>query len=107
VRQLTDLTFAEFVGANRFAVVHFWATWNRYDDQMREVLERQIPSSRRDRVSFAAIDIDPEAHWSICRELGVMNLPFLAFYREGVVFQTETGLRTPEQIVSILERLTA
>ncbi len=35
---LTTATFTEFVQAHRFVVIHFWATWNPYDDQMQILL---------------------------------------------------------------------
>jgi hypothetical protein len=35
--------FHDFVRANKFAVIHFWAIWNGYDATMKEILERQIP----------------------------------------------------------------
>ena len=73
---LTDRSFAAFETAHRFALVHFGATWNRYDDQM----------------AIGTLDTDQPEHHDLCRSHHVENLPFLAPYRDGVLFTTVTGV---------------
>ena len=59
---LTGDTFFEFVRANRFAVIHFWAAWNGVDYMIQRLLESQIPDELYGFVTFARFDIDPPAH---------------------------------------------
>jgi len=40
---LTHETFADFVITNKFAVVHFWASWNSYDKKIQTLLQTSIP----------------------------------------------------------------
>jgi thioredoxin-like negative regulator of GroEL len=102
---LTDTSFSQFVRGHRFALVHFWAVWNAYDLRMRALLESQIPSDLSDRVAFGTLDIDPAEHVELCKQHGVRNVPFLAFYRDGSLVRTLTGLRVPEVIVQHLREL--
>ncbi len=96
--QLTNDTFWEFVRENRFAVVHFWAAWNGHDFMMRNLLESQIPKEVSELIALAQLDIDPHAHQEVCRLHNVLNVPFLALYRGGLLVRTVNGMRTPEAI---------
>ena len=102
---LTHATLPEFVRIHKFALVHFWATWNGYDLQIRKIIESQIPSELSQRVAFGALDTDPPEHHEICRRHKILGLPFLAFYRNGSLFRTTTGLRTADSIIENLKEL--
>jgi thioredoxin-like negative regulator of GroEL len=100
---LTHESYAEFVRSHRLAVVHFWAVWNGYDAEMKTFLETEIPAAWRDIVAIGVLDTDRPEHQGLCRQLPIRNLPFLAFYRDGVLMATITGLRQQE----VLERFRA
>ena len=102
---LTDETFAEFVRTHRFVVIHFWAAWNGVDHVMHRLLETQIPTDLREQVTFASLDIDSPAHRELCLEHKIGNVPFLAFYRDGVLTRSVTGMWTPEVITDYLREL--
>jgi len=102
---LTSDTFSELVRGHRFVVIHFWAAWNGYDPLMQRLLESQIPDDLRESVTFARFDIDPPAHHELCRQHDVLNVPFLAFYRDGSLIRSVTGMRTPEVITEYLREL--
>lgn len=91
--ELTNVSFAAFVQSNRFAVIHFWASWNGYDAQMKEFLELHVPAALRNLIAFARVDAGREEHRHLCVELGIKNLPFLALYRDGRLSKTVTGTR--------------
>ena len=103
--QLTSETFSEFVRGHRFVVIHFWAAWNGYDYTMQKLLESKIPGELRERATFAQFDNDPPAHHEICRQHNVLNVPFLAFYRDGSLARSVTGMRKPEVIAEYLREL--
>ena len=102
---LTSDTFSEFVRGNRFVVIHFWAAWNGHDAMMQRLLESQTPEDLRASVSFARLDIAPPAHHELCRQHNVLNVPFLAFYRDGLRMRSVTGMRTPEVIAEYVRAL--
>ncbi len=102
---LTSDAFSEFVRGHRFVVIHFWAAWNGYNSLMQRLLESQIPDDLRESVLFARFDIDPPAHHELCRQHNVLNVPFLAFYRDGSLIRSVTGMRTPEVITEYLREL--
>jgi thioredoxin-like negative regulator of GroEL len=106
VTTLTDITFSDFVRENRLAIVYFWAVWNGYDAQMTQVLQRVIPAETRGAISVGIFDTDRPEHWAICRELKVLNLPFLAFYRDGSLIQTLVGFNEPH-IMEQINKLVA
>jgi len=105
VTPLTSDTFSEFVGTHRFVVIHFWAAWNGVDHLMQRLLESQIQGELREAVTFASFDIDPPTHHELCRQHNVLNVPFLAFYRDGWLVRSVTGMRTPEVITEYLREL--
>ena len=105
VTSLTNTSFTAFVRTRRFAVVHFWATWNGYDTKMKDMLERHVPLDLRNQVAFGRLDIDPPEHWDICRQHNLLNIPFLAFYREGVVVETLTGMCDREVLIQHLKQM--
>ena len=102
---LTSATFSEFVRAHRFVVIHFWAAWNGYDPVMQRLLESQIPDDVRELVTLARLDIDLPAHHELCRQHNFRNVPFLAFYRDGLLIRSVTGMRTPEVITDYFREL--
>ena len=102
---LTHETFAEFVRVHRFVVIHFWAAWNGVDHMMHKLLETQIPTNLREQVVFANLDTDPVAHHELVRQHEVLGIPFLAFYRDGVLTRSVTGMHTPEVITEYLREL--
>ena len=106
VTTLTDITFSDFVRENRLAIVHFWAVWNGYDAQMTQVLQRVIPAETRGAISVGTFNTDRPEDWAICRELKVLNLPFLAFYRDGSLIQTLVGFNEPH-IMEQINKLVA
>jgi thioredoxin-like negative regulator of GroEL len=104
---LTDKSFGNFVREHKFVLVHFWAEWNLIDRKMSERLALEIPIGVAGSVALASFDIDPEEHHAICRVHGLRNVPFLAFYRDGVVITTLTGFHPIEVITEALSELVA
>ena len=107
---MTDLThesFPAFVSTHSFAVVHFWAAWNGYDLELRQWLEHGVPMDLLNQIAFGRLDIDPPEHWEICRQHKVLNVPVLAFYRDGAVVETFTGKRDKHFLIEHMRQLVA
>jgi len=105
--ELTQATLEDFVQANRFAVVHFWASWNGYDVRMKNILASEVPEELSRVVAIGRLDTERTEHHDLCRRYEIRNLPFLTFYREGLLVETLTGLRESVEIIGHLQRLVA
>ena len=105
ITSLTHITFAGFVRAHQFIVVHFWAIWNGYDVQMRKMIESEISDEFHEKIHFATLEIDPPEHHAICQEHQVLNVPALAYFRDSKLVETIIGLHKPEVIVQSLKTL--
>ncbi len=102
---LTHASFSEFVTANKFALVHFWAIWNGHDVAMKKLIESQIPDDLAKRVALATFDVDPPEHHELCKQHQLLNLPCLEFYRDGSLVRTSIGLPTPAVLTQYLQEL--
>ena len=102
---LTHASFSEFVTANKFALVHFWAIWNGHDVAMKKLIESQIPDDLAERVAFASFSTDPPEHHELCKQHRLVSLPCLEFYREGSLVRTTIGLLAPAVLSQYLQEL--
>ena len=105
---MTDLThdsFTAFVSAHRFAVVHFWAAWNGYDVDTKQLLEHRIPVDLRREIAVGRVDVDDGGNLELCLRHGIRNIPFLALYRDGVLMGTLTGKHDEHVVFGRLRRL--
>lgn len=97
-------TYSDFIKSKPVAVIHFWAAWNRYDEEMKDRL-KQVGASFTDQIAIGSIDTDRQEMWELTKELKVMNLPALAYYKNGHHIETAIGLRPKEQIEVKLKNL--
>ena len=69
------------------------------------VEESPIAATLIDLIAFATLDVDPPEHHQLCRDHKLMNVPALAFYRDGSLNRTGTGLLAPEAFDRYLTEL--
>jgi thioredoxin-like negative regulator of GroEL len=103
--ELTHASFQDFIRANKFAAIHFWAIWNGTDAKMKDILEHQLPPGLRAHTAFAKLDTGPVEHHEMCRQHKIASLPCLELYRDGELIETVTGTRQLDEIVERLRRL--
>jgi len=96
--------YLDFIKSKPVAVIHFWASWNRSDDEMKARL-KQIGASFSDQVAMGSVDTDQEEMWDLVKKLKVLNLPALVYYKNGEHIETTIGLSTKEQIETNLKNL--
>lgn len=87
IRDQQDLR--EKVQKHKFVVVHCDATWDGYAVQMREQIA-SVDNCLDLDIDFHEIDID--LNHELAASLNVMNVPSLAYFRDGVLVQTIIGL---------------
>ena len=102
---LNQETFLEFLVSNRFVVVHFWAPWNERDRLMERLLA-SLASDKASQVAFASLNIDMPEHIELARQHKVFDVPLLAFYRDGLLIRTTTGMHTRGVLARHLRELT-
>ncbi len=102
--ELTITSLSDFLRVHKLAVVHFWAAWNDIDHQIKSNLER-LSADFADVVAFARFSVDPPAHHEICMQLGILNVPFMAAFRDGAVVLTLTGMRSFAELRSAVREL--
>ena len=102
---LNQETFLEFLVSHRFVVVHFWAPWNERDRLMERLLA-SLASDKASQISFASLNIDLPEHIELARQHKVFDVPLLAFYRNGLLIRTTTGMHTRGVLTRHLRELT-
>lgn len=88
---LNPETLLEFVINHRYAVIHFWAPWNERDGLMNKFLTSGVSGNLRRSIAFASFNVDVPEHLDLVRQHKVFDVPMIAFYRDGLLVQTETG----------------
>ena len=88
---LNPETFFKFVVSHRYAVIHFWAPWNERDGLLNKFLASGVSGKLRRQIAFASFNVDVPEHIELVRQHKVFDVPLIAFYRDGLLVQTETG----------------
>ena len=91
--------FVEVVAKHKVAVFHIWAAWNAYDKLMDAAL-RKTASEYKSRIFLGSINADEPGHMQRCKELGVVNLPAIASFVNGMHVETIIGLQSNEDLNS-------
>lgn len=68
---------------------------------MTRILDQLRPEFELD-ADFIAVNTDDERNWEFARRCHVLNLPALAFFRDGRLLRTLTGLRSEAEWREIL-----
>ena len=88
---LTRATLAEFLCRRPYSVIHIDAGWDR---RYREIVSDRIHSLEsefQEDVSFGYIDCDAEQENA--REIGVVNVPTVAYYKERRLVAAVVGIQ--------------
>lgn len=99
---LTHASFTEFVRSNKFALIHFWASWNGYDTELGKFLALELTD---EPVAFGTFSVDPAEHHEVCRQHRILSLPFLEFYQDGSLANTATGIAAAKLLVHDVKRI--
>ena len=89
MRRLASAEFESFVSGAPSAAIHFDAEWDMaYRGRARQRME-EAERSFGARVRFAEVDIDREPE--LARSIPIMNVPAVAYYRDGRLVAALTG----------------
>ena len=88
---VTRATLPEFLGRKPYSVIHIDARWDR---RYREIVSGRIHSLEaqfQNDISFGYIDCDAEQDYA--REIGVVNVPTVAYYKERRLVAAVVGIQ--------------
>lgn len=100
MEHLSQSSIAEFLARRPFSVVHVDATWDGYRKAVADRI-RIIEPQFEQTVSFGYVDCDAEQEYA--REIGLGNVPSIAYYRSTKLCGIVIGMQ--QDIAANIERL--
>jgi thioredoxin-like negative regulator of GroEL len=96
----TKANLAEFLSRKPYSVIHIDAKWDGYQKVVADRVD-SLESELRQDVSFGSIDSDTEQEY--VREIGIVNVPSVAYYRGDRLVASIVGVR--QDIAENIKRL--
>lgn len=82
---------------NGLYLIDFYADWCGPCKMLGTVLEKME--------DINIIKINTDAHPELAREYGIMTIPTLIFFQDGIPQKREIGFKTEEQIRNIIKNI--
>jgi len=99
--EVTDATFDQFVKEHPKVVVDCWAAWCAPCRMLSPVID-ELSEEKAD-ISFAKLDVDHNR--SIPMRYGIMSIPTLLYFKDGVLVDKTLGALPKTAIEARLARL--
>src|SRR5215207_2779940 len=100
---LTEATFEQTVTGNDIVLVDWWASWCGPCRAFAPVFE--AAAARHDDIVFAKVDT--EAQQNLAAMAGIMSIPTLMAFREGVLVFSQPGALPPAALEDLIEQVRA
>ena len=97
LKYLESENFKEVIGSG-LVLVDFYASWCGPCKMLNPVLERLGDD-------YDIVKVDVDKFGLLAREYGIMSIPSLIVFRDGIVVDTMIGFRSYEDIKDVLDRV--
>lgn len=95
VTEITDSSFDDFVRKNKVALIDCFAVWCGPCRMLEPIIE-QISKEVEGRAAVARLDVDKAPETAM--KFGIMAVPTLLIFKNGVLVETFVGVRSKEEI---------
>ena len=102
VTEVTSENFDEKIKNSEVAIIDIWATWCGPCKQLSPIID-EVSSELGTKVTVGKMDAD--ANLEFVKTLNVRNIPTILYYKNGEVFERTSGLKTKNEILSIVNKL--
>jgi thioredoxin 1 len=102
VTEVTSENFDEKIKNSEVAIIDIWATWCGPCKQLSPIID-EVSSELGTKVTVGKMDAD--ANLEFVKTLNVRNIPTILYYKNGEVVERTSGLKTKNEILSIVNKL--
>ena len=96
-----EKTFDEAVRGEKPVLVDFWATWCGPCRMIAPAVE-EVAADFEDRAVVGKVDVDEQTE--LARRFGIMSIPTLVVYKNGVKTAQAVGGKSAEEILALVNR---
>ena len=102
VTEINSENFDQKIKNSEVAIVDIWATWCGPCKQLSPIID-EVSSELGTKVLVGKMDAD--ANLDFVKTLNVRNIPTILYYKNGEVVERTNGLKTKNEILSIVNKL--
>lgn len=95
----TPVKFSDYVGKGKYVLVDFWASWCGPCRMVSPIVDEIAEENPQYLVAKVNVDEEPE----LAQKFGIQSIPTLIVFKDGKIADKMIGVRSKEQILSMLE----